>query len=185
MSSTVRFFRNKLAPNWSYGVNALVGKNTIGEDFDPMEIVKIYPMYADDVYNAFKEDGMVSLLTVLMPNILGIGFGSYYSDKNMKPMEEIIERAKNSDDVNPETIKKGMTMKEFKEYAEMRDKLIEEKITKLYQEGIYDSRAEKYVPITQSTPEEITAAIIKAKRQATTQSKSKFNSNNEEEDEEK
>jgi len=180
LSSAVRFFRNKLAPNWSYGVNAFVGKNTIGEDFDPMEIVKIYPMYADDVYNAFKEDGMVSLLTVLMPNILGIGFGSYYSDKNMKPMEEMIQRAQNSDELDPKSIREDITMSEFKEFAKLRDELIEEKMKELYEEGIYDAEAGEYVPIKKSTPENITAAIMKAKSAATKEAKSEFNADEEE-----
>jgi len=48
-SSLVRFFRNKLSPNYSYAANRAYGSNTIGEDFDPIEILEIYPMYADDV----------------------------------------------------------------------------------------------------------------------------------------
>ena len=181
--STLSFFRNKLAPNNAYLINAATGKNSIGQDFDPMEVFHVYPMYADDAYQAAKEDGFVSLLTVLMPNMLGIGYSSYYSDKAMKPMDEVINRAQNSDELNPESVKKGITKKEFEEFVILRDKLIAEKITKLYKEGIYGVHdgIEEYVPIKKSTPEEITEAIMKAKTAATKQAKKQFNIANEEE----
>jgi hypothetical protein len=178
--STLSFFRNKLAPNTAYLINAFVGKNSIGQDFEPMEIVHVYPMYADDAYEAAKEDGFVSLLTVLMPNILGIGYSSYYSDKAMKPMDEVINRAQNSDELNPESVKKGITKKEFEEFAKLRDKLIAEKIKELYEEGVYDTEIGEYVPIKKSTPESITAAIMKAKSAATKEAKSEFNADDEE-----
>jgi hypothetical protein len=182
--STLSFFRNKLAPNNAYLINAATGKNSIGQDFDPMEIFHVYPMYADDAYEAAKEDGFVSLLTVLMPNILGVGYSSYYSDKAMKPMDEVINRAQNSDELNPESIKKGITKKEFEEFAKLRDKLIAEKITELYSKGIYVVKdgTEKYVPIKESTPESITAAIVKAKTAATKKAKSQFNATDNDEE---
>jgi len=178
--STLSFFRNKLAPNTAYLINAFVGKNSIGQDFEPMEIVHVYPMYADDAYEAAKEDGFVSLLTVLMPNILGIGYSSYYSDKAMKPIDEVVNRAQNSDELDPESVKKGITKKEFEEFAKLRDKLIAEKIKELYEEGVYDTEIGEYVPIKKSTPESITAAIMKAKSAATKEAKSEFNADDEE-----
>lgn len=178
--STLSFFRNKLAPNNAYLINAFVDKNSIGQDFDPMEIFHVYPMYADDAYEAAKEDGFVSLLTVLMPNILGIGYSSYYSDKAMKPIDEVINRAQNSDELDPESVKKGITKKEFEEFAKLRDKLIAEKIKELYEEGVYDTEIGEYVPIKKSTPESITAAIMKAKSAATKEAKSEFNADDEE-----
>ena len=178
--STLSFFRNKLAPNNAYLINAATGKNSIGQDFDPMEIFHVYPMYADDAYEAAKEDGFVSLLTVLMPNILGIGYSSYYSDKAMKPIDEVVNRAQNSDELDPESVKKGITKKEFEEFAKLRDKLIAEKIKELYEEGVYDTEIGEYVPIKKSTPESITAAIMKAKSAATKEAKSEFNADDEE-----
>ena len=178
-NSTLNFFRNKLAPNNAYVVNALVGKNAIGEDFDPMEIFHIYPMYADDAYQAAKEDGFISLLTVLMPNILGVGYSSYYADKAMKPMDEIINRAQDSDEMNPETIRKDITKDEFKEFAKLRDKLIEEKIKDLYKEGIFDEETGEQIPINKSTTEQVSKAISKIKREATNEAKSEFNADEE------
>jgi hypothetical protein len=175
-NSTLRFFRNKLAPNNSYVVSAIVGKNSIGEDFDPMEIVKIYPMYADDAYEAAKEDGFISLLTVLLPNIVGLGYSSYYRESALKPMDEIIMRAKNSDEMNPESVKKNITKDEFKQFVKLRDSLIEEKMKELYEEGYNDT------PLKELTNEEIAKAILSIKRKATKEAKSELEFDNEDEE---
>ncbi len=82
-SSVTRFGRNKLAPNLSYGTNALWGQNTIGEDFNPYDIIKVYPLYVDDFIEAMKEDGISSVATTLAPNLIGIGYGSYDSKSNL------------------------------------------------------------------------------------------------------
>ena len=74
--STLQFFRNKLAPNTAYAADFAFGKGG-GEEFDPYDALKIYPMYVDDVVEAYKEDGVVSLATVLLPNLIGIGYNSY------------------------------------------------------------------------------------------------------------
>lgn len=175
-NSTLKFFRNKLAPNNSYVINAAVGKNSLGEDFDPMEIVKIYPMYADDAYEAAKEDGYISLLTVLLPNIVGLGYSSYYRERALKPMDEIIRRAKNSDEMNPESIKKNITKDEFKEFVKLRDSLIEEKMKELYEEGYNDTQ------INELTDEELAKAILSIKRKATKEAKNELEFDNEDEE---
>jgi broad specificity phosphatase PhoE len=181
VNSTLNFFRNKLAPNKSYGVNAIVGKNSIGQDFDPMEVFKIYPMYADDAYKAAKEDGFISLFTVLMPNILGVGYASYYSDKAMKPMDEMINLAQDSDEVNPQSIrkndkeKKGISKDEFDKYIKLRDDLISENIKKLYEQGIWDKEEGEYKAVKESKSEDVSKAILKAKRKATVRAKTEFN----------
>jgi hypothetical protein len=80
--STTRFFRNKLAPNTSSVVNLFYGKNTVGEEFNYKEFLEVYPMYADDFIKAMKEDGISSVATVLIPNLVGIGYGSYANKAN-------------------------------------------------------------------------------------------------------
>jgi len=177
--STLRFFRNKLAPNTGYILNALTGKNSIGQDFDPAEILKIYPMYVDDAYDAAKKDGFLSFLTVLLPNIMGIGYGSYYSEANQKPLEETLRRNLNSDEMNKELIKNyndgGRTINnnEFQEFVNKRDDFIEKQINELY-EGtapenlVLDEQGEvitkKYSDMSK---EEIIAATRSIKTRAT------------------
>lgn len=79
-NSFFTFFRNKLAPNTSYGVNMWSGENTIGEKFDPWEIMKIYPMYGDDVFKSVKEGNPLDLLTIIPVSISGLGYMEYDKD---------------------------------------------------------------------------------------------------------
>lgn len=80
-------FVNKLEPNMSYIYHFITNKS--GEydesghlkDFNPAEIIEIWPMYGPDVINALKDEGAVSLLTVGIPNLMGIGYQNY-PDKN-------------------------------------------------------------------------------------------------------
>jgi sarcosine oxidase delta subunit len=143
--STLGFFRNKLAPNtgyvatWTFGQ----GKNSIGQDANPWEIAQLYPMYFDDVYKAFQEDGMISLATTLVPNLIGVGYNSYYSDAAMKPLDDLLQRNMTTDEQDKSKIKnfkdKGreITNKEFKEYADKRDSVIEKMLTTLYKGGMW------------------------------------------------
>ena len=183
-NSTLTFFRNKLSPNNAYLINMMAQENSIGQDFDPMEIFHVYPMYADDAYKAAKEDGFISLLTVLMPNMIGMGYGDYYKERALKPMDEIIIQAQDSDEMNPESVKKGITKKEFEKFVNLRDKLIEEKITELYSKGIYVVKdgIERYVPIKESNSKDVSAAISKAKTAATKKAKSQFNATDNDEE---
>jgi len=84
LKSTASFFRYKLAPNTSYGFNALEGKDALGKDFDPYDALKIYPMYVDDMVTAYKESGAMSFLTVGLPSIFGVGVQTYEPKKSSK-----------------------------------------------------------------------------------------------------
>ena len=137
-SSLFKFFRNKLAPNTGYAVNMALGKNTLNQDFDPYEVLEAYPMYADDFAEALKDEGITSLATVLAPNILGIGYGSYATQANKESLETSLERMLNSDEMNPELIKNHkdgdrlINDKEFEELSKLRDANIEKEIRRLY-----------------------------------------------------
>lgn len=74
------FFRNKLAPNTSYAVNMFKGENTIGEKFNPWEILQIYPMYTSDVVKSLKEGTPLDLLTIVPVSISGLGYMEYDKD---------------------------------------------------------------------------------------------------------
>lgn len=71
--SVTAFFRNKLAPTPSYGVDAFLGKKSYGADFDPYDIVRIYPMWIDDVVDDWHQEKEKSILTAAIPSIFGIG----------------------------------------------------------------------------------------------------------------
>lgn len=74
------FWRNKLSPTYGYMVDFFTGKNSIGEDFNPYEILKIYPMYTDDIISAIKEDEVSSLLYILPIGLSGFGYMKYEKD---------------------------------------------------------------------------------------------------------
>ena len=137
-SSLIKFFRNKLAPNTGYGVNMLLEKNSLNQDFDPYEALEAYPMYVDDFAEALKDEGITSIATVLAPNILGIGYGSYATQANKESLESSLERMLNSDEMNPELIKnhkdggRPINDKEFEELSKLRDANIEKEMRRLY-----------------------------------------------------
>jgi len=177
-NSVMSFFRNKLAPNTSYVVNAFAGKNSIGQPFDPLDIVKIYPMYADDALKAAKEDGVTSLFTVLLPNIIGIGYGSYYSDPEKQTLENTIDRNTRSDEMNPATLKnyneggRVITDDEFEKFTQKRDAKIENGIKKLYdgtapENMVLDNGGVVKKKFSEMTKEQIVAATSSIKKKAT------------------
>jgi len=169
--SLMMFFRNKLSPNTAYSVDAYFGK-AYGQKFSADEIAAIYPMYSDDVIKALKEDGLISLATVLVPNLIGIGYGSYASKGQIdSKLEDLLERNLRSDEMNSEKIidynngGKPVTFKQFNEYADKRDKKIEDDITILFEKGIGDK---EYKDLT---PDEVRAEIKYIKANATTEVK--------------
>jgi hypothetical protein len=71
--SVTTFFRNKLAPTPAYVVDAFMGEKSYGAKFDPYDIVRIYPMWVDDVVEDWHENKEKSILTTAIPSIFGIG----------------------------------------------------------------------------------------------------------------
>lgn len=90
-TSTLTFWRNKLAPNTSYAVNAYFGENTLGQDFDPYEIVKIYPMYTDDIKEALEEGSPMDIAVIVPISVLGLGYQNY-PDRINSDMGEVENR---------------------------------------------------------------------------------------------
>jgi len=87
--SSLNFFRYKLAPNTAYSLSALTGTDAMGDEFDSTDILKIYPMYYEDMRDALKKEDPPSVIaTVLLPNLFGIGFQDYENKPARKPMTE-------------------------------------------------------------------------------------------------
>ncbi len=175
--STTRFFRNKLSPNTGFAVNAAMGSNTMGEDFTPAELLQSYPMWIDDTYKAVKDDGLISLLTVAMPNIIGLGYGNYYSEANKKDVEQTLERNTRSDEQDLTELKsykqsnagRDATDKEKETYIQKRDALIETKIKDWYANGrliLVDGQVKK-LKYDQMNKDQIISETSKIKAAAT------------------
>lgn len=136
--SVETFFRNKLAPNTSYGVNAFMGENTIGEKFDPLEIIKIYPMYGDDLVKAFEEGSPLDAAIILPIGISGLGYQEYskdvrraristYIDKNDVKLKSFLKKHQLNitGDINQEVynLDAGMKVKMTKEQSDKYEKI--------------------------------------------------------------
>lgn len=177
--SLYKFFRNKLSPNTGYVLNAATGYNTLGQPFNPYEIFELYPMYVDDFGEALKDEGVTSIATVLLPNLLGIGYGNYANQANKSSLEDLLERNMRSSEMNPEKIKnfkeggRAITNKEFEKFAKERDKAIQELMIKL-REGkdrmniLLDDKDNVVTKkFEEMTEEEIVSATNDIKRRAT------------------
>lgn len=73
------FFRGKLAPIPGTSLDALAGKNIIGEEFDPSTKASelFVPMIIQDVSDAWKDQGFKSLFTVGVPASFGVGVSTF------------------------------------------------------------------------------------------------------------
>lgn len=78
--STLNFWRNKLAPNTAYVADWFAGSNSIGEDFDPWSIIKVYPMYTEDIVTALKEGSPLDAAIIAPIGVLGLGYQEYTKD---------------------------------------------------------------------------------------------------------
>jgi len=76
-SSGGSFITNKLAPNTATIYHLFKGKSPGKEEFDPTELIEFYPMYVDDMKDAWGDEGASALLTLLLPNLFGIGTNEY------------------------------------------------------------------------------------------------------------
>lgn len=77
------FLTNKFAPNTSYAYHFITGKSPGSEDgeFDPYEFLEYYPMYVDDIKDAWKQEGVSAFLTIGAPGLFGIGTQTYPDKK--------------------------------------------------------------------------------------------------------
>jgi hypothetical protein len=176
----VKFFRNKLAPNTSYAVDAIFGAPA-GREFNPYDALKAYPMYAEDLMKGIEDEGAVALATILVPNIVGIGLSTYAAKGTIEDdVDELVKRNQTADDQNPETIKNyneggvPVTDKEFDKYVDLANSKIEEKIRNFYNKGkvvIDDDGNAVRKPYLELTPEQVTNELLSIKSDATKEAK--------------
>jgi hypothetical protein len=171
--SLLKFFRNKLAPNPSYFLDLFVGSNR-PQGFDPYEILKAYPMYVDDVIDAWKSEGVLSLATVLVPNMVGIGYGSYSKKGELETdLNKLIERNTSASLMDYSNFKNynsggnNISEDEFAKYAEKVDDKVENYIRELYNDGKYivdDNNSIVKKKYSDLTADQVDRAINSAKQ---------------------
>lgn len=176
VSSVQSFWRNKLAPNTSYMYSAFVGKNSIGEAFDPYEIIKIYPMYGDDLVNAFKNGSPLDALFILPVGISGLGYQEYSKD---------IRRARVSNYISDPKIKSFLEKKKLNIQGNINQEVYDletgtqvkmtkeqsDRYEKVWAESIINSIKNEMSEMNDMSEEKIDKEIIKIKTKATIDAK--------------
>lgn len=143
------FFRNKLAPNTSYAVSAFMGSNSIGEKFDPYEIIKLYPMYADDLIDAFNESSYLDAAIVLPIGILGLSYQEYSKDVRQAKINDYITdsdtKLKNFLEENKLNIKGDINQEIYNpktKSVESMDRSTSDKFERIWSEYVIDGLKE-------------------------------------------
>ena len=75
----LRFFRNKLSPNASYVVDAMVGSDVIGREFDVFGSAasRMVPMFLSSLYTATEQEGAAKGIRYSVPGLFGVGVATY------------------------------------------------------------------------------------------------------------
>lgn len=176
IESTLRFFRNKLAPNTGYVINLIAPQKEYGgREVGMKELLEFYPMYADDAIKGFQEEGLTAFATILIPNLIGIGYNQYFSDPAQQPVEYLIERNVRSDEMDLSKYKnykeggRAITDEERKEFIKKRDEEIKSNIKKLHEGYIPVIENNKVVKkrFSQLNREQIVEETSRIKRDAT------------------
>lgn len=138
-------------------------------------------MYVDDAIKGIDEEGVVALATVVLPNIIGIGYGNYKSkDEVESNLDEFLKRNMRSDELDKEDYVnykengRPINNEEFEQFYKRRDEILKESLTKLFENGkviIGDDGAAKKVDFKELTPEQVVRATNQLKKDATNQAK--------------
>jgi 2'-5' RNA ligase len=84
--------RKSLSPVFSYGVNAAVGSDVTGREFDVTEdsVRLATPILLEELYDAFTEEGLTGSLKTL-PSAIGIGAQTYGSETGERYTREVLQ----------------------------------------------------------------------------------------------
>ncbi len=180
LNSSGTFIRSKLAPNTSYVTGSVMGTDAIGQKFNPYDALKIYPMYIDDIKDAWKDEGITSLGTVLLPSIFGLGVQHYEPKDTPEDLPTLLDRNMRSDEQDNTKImayengkERQITDSEFKKYIQVRDAKIKTGVENLYKNGSPETRDGKIVevPYKDLTHDELVKELSAIKGKATTETK--------------
>lgn len=174
--STLRFFRNKLAPNTGLALNAIFPqKDYGGREVGLKELLEFYPMYADDLVKAFEDEGFLSLATTLIPNLIGVGYNQYFNDPAQQSIDDLLERNVKSDEMDLSTYKnykeggRPITKDEERLFIKKRDELIETELKKMHSGSIpiIENEDVVYKKFKELTKDQIISETSRIKAEAT------------------
>ena len=98
-----RFLRSKASPAVSLGIDILGGKTYEGEDITLKgeAINEAIPLYLQDMWDIYKEEGLSQTLGAILPGMFGVGVQYYDTKKRQKEgYEKEIQRWRKDNDPN-------------------------------------------------------------------------------------
>jgi hypothetical protein len=176
-----KFFRGKFNPVAGTAYDALITRKTYeGKPYELSDLPKdlLAPLSTQDIAKFLEQDGTIKLLTK--------GFGTFNGLKIMnerdfipQTQEKLYKKGMTSDYLDRLSIvdrrtKKPLTKEEFVKYSDMRDAILKEDLTRLYEDGVPVLGERKLKPYSKATVNEIDKALDWLKSKATREAKDKL-----------
>lgn len=174
-----KFLRGKMVPAYGLGLDLAFREGFDGQPLNFEDVAKdaVTPLALKDLKTYLEDDGTWGLITKGLPAISGIKVGTEKQYNQAKqPLEDVIKKHARTDDEfysfelkNPAT-KEVASKDEFGKFVKERDRLIAEKLTKLYN-GYVITDSPNPVPFVSLESKEAGKEISVVKTSATKEAK--------------
>jgi hypothetical protein len=178
---TFKFFRGKFNPVAGTASDALITRKTYeGKPYELSDLPKdlLAPLSVQDIAKFLEQDGTISLLTKGFATFNGL---KVMNEKDFIPQtqQKLYKKGMTSDYLDRLSIvdrrtKKPLTKEEFVKFSEMRDAILKEDLTRLYEGGVPVVGERKLKPYDKATVTEIDKALDWLKSKATRETKEKL-----------
>jgi len=178
---TFKFFRGKFNPVAGAASDALITRKTYeGKPYELSDLPKdlLAPLSVQDIAKFLEQDGTISLLTKGFATFNGL---KVMNEKDFIPQtqQKLYEKGMTSDYLDRLSIvdrrtKKPLTKEEFVKFSDMRDAILKEDLTRLYEDGVPVIGERKLKPYNKATVTEIDKALDWLKSKATRETKEKL-----------
>lgn len=176
-----KFFRGKFNPVAGTASDALITRKTYeGKPYELSDLPKdlLAPLSVQDIKKYLEQDGTIDILTKGFATFNGL---KVMNEKDFIPQtqEKLYEKGLTSDYLDRLSIidrrtKKPLTKEEFVKYSDMRDAILKEDLTRLYEDGVPVLGERKLKPYSKATVDEIDKALDWLKSKATREAKDKL-----------
>jgi hypothetical protein len=176
-----KFFRGKFNPVAGTAYDAVITRKTYeGKPYELSDLPKdlLAPLSVQDIKKYLEQDGTIDILTKGFATFNGL---KVMNEKDFIPQtqQKLYEKGLTSDYLDRLSIidrrtKKPLTKEEFVKYSDMRDAILKEDLTRLYEDGVPVLGEKKLKPYNKATVNEIDKALDWLKSKATREAKDKL-----------
>jgi hypothetical protein len=176
-----KFFRGKFNPVAGTAYDAVITRKTYeGKPYELSDLPKdlLAPLSVQDIKKYLEQDGTLDILTKGFATFNGL---KVMNEKDFIPQtqQKLYEKGLTSDYLDRLSIidrrtKKPLTKEEFAKYSDMRDAILKEDLTRLYEDGVPVLGERKLKPYNKATVDEIDKALDWLKSKATRETKDKL-----------